>query len=359
MLDTVKDPKDVQLPVEIWMVIIEIILDEHRRPYHYCTPETFPQFQMHLVYCNRFNDYGKLEALYDWRNVRAVSKLWNHLARGPPYLTLSDASDYLPQWTSSIFIRENLDFSAFLQRVIDDSSLTLNINTLAFAGHIADNKVDLLFEKASLFPALKYLAIRRRVCGERFWKNIGRVFPHLVALSVRTIIDGAISEEPVVLEKLEILSLEGALPPALVLPSLKHIYLPKCPNLSNSLWRHHGHQIESLLITGATRKWGAQIWETFPNVKVFGDRTYRDIPSPPDHHPLQHLRIFSKLAESYERTAGMISYFPRISHVHITRGCMGDASMHKLLEYCQEKGLDVISANPLYWKSSLLNKPTN
>ncbi|KAG8862205.1 hypothetical protein FRC20_011309 [Serendipita sp. 405] len=357
MWGAMEDPKvfkSSQLPIEIWMVIIEFVLDEYRRPYLYCTAETFPQFQLHLSWCNRFNDLGKVEILGYWRNIRAVSRLWNHLARGPPYLILNDAHDHVPKGTSSILIKEKTEFSSFIQRALDDPNLTLNVTTIAFVGYRADNKAHLLFNNANLFPVLKCLMVDARFGGGMLWRHVGRAFPHLVALSVRTAINEATPEESMVLEKLEVLSLDGALPPGLVLPSLKHIYIPNCPDLSHILWKNHGHQVESLLVTGATRKWQAQIWETFPNIKVFGDRSYCDIPGPPDHHPLQYLPIFSESAKSYEQTTSIVSRFPGITHLHITHEFMEDADLNKLLEFCQEKSLEVVSAIPLRWKSCTL-----
>ncbi|KAG8777260.1 hypothetical protein FRC15_011447 [Serendipita sp. 397] len=360
MQGTIEDPKGVQLPIEIWMVIIEFALDEYRRPYLYCTAKTFPQFQVHLAWCNRFDNLGRAEILGDWKNIRAVSRPWNHLARGPPYLILSDASDHIIKRTSSIFIKEKVEFSSCLQRVLDDPSLTLNVTALAFDGRTPENMLNLLFDNTLFFPGLKYLAIRAKIHGKVFWPHIGRAFPHLVALSIRTTVNDAIPEAPVVLKRLEILSLEGALPPVLVLPSLKHIYISKCQYLSHPFWRHHGHHIESLLVTGAASKWQAQIWEIFPNVEIFGDRSYCGIPSPPDHHPLRHLRIFAKLGGYYDRTIATIANFPRITHVHITRNCMRKADMTNLLEFCQQKGLNIVSVNPLRWNSSSLsNNLTN
>ncbi|KAG8814677.1 hypothetical protein FRC19_001585, partial [Serendipita sp. 401] len=69
------DPK-FQLPTELWIMILDCIVDEVRRPYLYCLPGTYPHYQSRLFNIeNRTADY----VTETWKNARAVCRAWKVL----------------------------------------------------------------------------------------------------------------------------------------------------------------------------------------------------------------------------------------------------------------------------------------
>ncbi|KAG8790604.1 hypothetical protein FRC16_000805 [Serendipita sp. 398] len=352
------------LPPELWKIVIDLLIDEIRHPYRYCTPTTFPQYQV------RFNLADKLEkdpTLEDWKNIRSVCWAWRELAGPQPTLYLRHfQQDALNEAAfkdiSTILIHSQLEEDIILEALVQYPAICRNLTTLVFGENTYDLTLDILFDNSSSFPSLRCLSISNTVCNRRFWQAIQDEYPQLISLTLRQNLSDFAGTYA--LQNLEMLELQIWGDFQLSCPSLKHLAVNqgRTEKVVKFLMEH-GDQLESLIlgdsITFAVVAHSENVWAMVPNIRTLGRLAGVSFPVPPAGHPLQHLRL-----SAYRRSLDIdyvlmeLELWPGITHIYIQPASLRSGHMKSLRALCLERSVHVVeisnekpmsaSALPLY-----------
>ncbi|KAG8819749.1 hypothetical protein FRC19_009571, partial [Serendipita sp. 401] len=327
-------------------MIIDLIVIPLRHPYLYCEPETFSQYATLLW---KVDSPDKLPFLDDWKRVRAVCKVWKHLAGVKPCCFLKEEPCHdapepdVPKATSSVFIYSRANGPLAMKRI---AHLKENLTTLALGlstQWIADT-LDILLDNPSMFPNLRCLSLWSNRTTRPFWKVIQDEFPNLVSLTVRYDVDG----EPgvYVLRNLEILSIYMLDGFQLECPSLKHLHISYTTSVvAHQFIMEHGRQLESFIgeLPGSIET--KDLWSSiFPNVVTFGCwmhivhcRVF-----PPSDHPFRHLRLradYNSLAPEQVLTEIDAYRFSGLESVQVKMSDMRQGTVNELRAGCRERGI--------------------
>ncbi|KAG8847934.1 hypothetical protein FRB91_011293 [Serendipita sp. 411] len=335
---------NLELPKELWGIIIDLIVIPLRHPYLYCEPETFPQYQTVLWNVDTSN---KIPLLEDWKRVRVVCKEWKQLAGVKPCVFLKEIGPNIHEATSSVFIHGMGSPGLSMERI---AHLRENLTTLALGFNTSadTNATDIVLENPSVFPNLRCLSVGSTRTKRPFWKVIQDEFPNLVSLTIRLNVYG----EPgrYVLKKIEILSLLLLDGFQLVCPSLKHLHFYS----ANSVAAHqfitaHGYLLRSFIVSfPGSIETQEDVWSsTFPNLVTFGcrmgKRSHRAVP--PSDHPLRHLRLTSDHDSLRpEQVMDEIDAygFPGLVSVQIRMNDMRQGTANDLKTQCRERGIRLV-----------------
>ncbi|KAG8828323.1 hypothetical protein FRC18_009777 [Serendipita sp. 400] len=339
---------NINLPTELWAMIIDLFLVGVRHSYLSCEPKTFPQYKELLW---NVDTSDKIPILEDWKRVRTVCKEWKQRAGVKPFFFLKGTWPNfsgldIPISTSILSIHCMEDPRLSMGRI---AHLRENLTTLALgfttsAGTVA---TDILLENPSMFPNLRCLSVGSTRTKRSFWKVIQDEFPNLVSLTVRLNVYG----EPgrYVLKKLEILSLLSLDGLQLVCPSLKHLHFGSTTSASvREFIVGHGHQLESFIGSiwpFLIRK--EPVWSSIFLNLVMAGCSMRLGPRavPPPDHPLRHLRLTAGHNgwKPEEVMAEIDAYaFPEIESVHINMNEMKYGTANELRSQCRKRGIRLV-----------------
>ncbi|KAG8791198.1 hypothetical protein FS842_011269 [Serendipita sp. 407] len=340
------DPK-FQLPTELWIMILDCIVDEVRRPYLYCLPGTYPHYQSRLFNIeNRTADY----VTETWKNARAVCRAWKVLV-GPsplPYtlsVGLSDPGRSLKD-ISTIFVKNMEEFAPLISRFVKGPS---SITTLTLGGGLWSTPaaIDLLLDNYLVFPELACLSISRTSTNSNrpFWQRLQDGFPQLISLTIRQNSNDEFGT--FLFPKLRFLDMHAWKNFQLQCPSLRHLSVQNdCPQNVDEFLSHHGHQLQSLFLEWSdSQTFSSQpnlFWNTCPNVTTFGTHcSLYGLRTPPDH-PLRHLRLFTNPYTKSDTILPALDVFPNITHLYITQQGLKDISVIELSFILSGRGVRLV-----------------
>ncbi|KAG8782881.1 hypothetical protein FRB91_002306 [Serendipita sp. 411] len=340
--------KDEILPLELWKLIIDYIIDEIRHPYRYCTAATFPQYQA------RFNLADKIEkdpTLGYWKSIRSVCRTWRQLAGHQPHLFLQrvpkdDTRQEMSKAAFSAIVHGNNQERAIMQSLVLDPSLSHKLTTLILSQDAHRHGIDVVLENPSSFPNLRCLSVVSTRTRQPFWEAIQNGYPQLVSLTIRNYVGN--SGGAYKLNHLEILDLDSWMHFRLSCPSLKHIAVRNGRGgpLTEFLMEH-GHHIESILIDGnvlipavAQRH---DLGSTFPKIQTFGRQAGMPIWEPLRGYPIKHLRVFPR--HNYLDVEGIlkeVDLFTEVTTVHVRPADLKSGTMGELRARFQERSIQVV-----------------
>ncbi|KAG8811511.1 hypothetical protein FRC18_003433 [Serendipita sp. 400] len=354
-----------QLPTELWIVIINYIIDEQQRPHLYCLPGTYPHFQAKFFNTQNYRaDY----ALKTWKCVRAVCRDWKLLAGPSPQLTFVASEEYWrrqagePPNAHTLFLAEQelrqsikLYSSIVIESRFDSlttSCLLANSNSvinLVLGGgpFSSPSAIDQILDNYLFFPDLACLSISRTSVesSRSFWQRLQDGFPRLVSLTIR---QSCKKESGTFLlpglKFLDMYAWEGL---NLHCPSLKHLSVENgcTPDVDEFLSRH-GSQLQSLFLEWSDSEvlsvQPESLWTTFPNITTFGSHCSLRGLHPPSDHPLRHLRLFTNIYTKSDTIILVLDSFPDITHLYITRHGLKDISVPELKAIIEGRGVQLI-----------------
>ncbi|PVG02877.1 hypothetical protein CPB86DRAFT_822458 [Serendipita vermifera] len=289
-------------PIEIWVVILDILLEPLKRPYLHCTADTVAIYQSRLYrLCN--TDLGI------WFRVRSVCRTWMRIVDQCPHMTFRTKWDgrlsSLDGVTSVFLDWSDAESALFFRQLKHLPDFTSALTTLEFSDgwNIQKDESPVLFllEGELQLPRLRCLSLSasdRLSEGTRIWDGIQRKFPNLVSLTLRNEI---IQPETITLKRLEILdfwstqtSSNGVT--SYNLPGLKHLSIRGGKSPCINLFRTRGSQLESLFLHYkiSSASFPSDFWSIFPNIKTLGvAHVPRKMDHPPPNHPLRNLWIIN------------------------------------------------------------------
>ncbi|KAG8826667.1 hypothetical protein FRC17_008157 [Serendipita sp. 399] len=343
------------LPTELWGMIIDILVDQIRRPYWYCNPETFPQYQARLSAESGPEDDPALE---DWKTIRFVCKAWKWLAGPSPhmYITRSDfespTKESIFGGASSVILHCNVDGQLLRDNLLRDPNLTFKLTTIIFSEDRQWHGIDLLLDMPSAFPNLRALSLLSNASRRRFWRGLTKGYPLLVSLTIRFHVEDDMGSY--IMNNLETLDMSTWDRFRLSCPSLKHLSIRHgYTSTMFEFLNKHGHQLESILIENGYPL-DDQFWTMFPNIRTLGKSFYiKPISNPPPvTHPLRHLRLFSQRQKLRTDTILLeIGSLPAVTHVHIRPGDLSVGVLEDTFEdvraRCQQKNVEVVKVQDL------------
>ncbi|KAG8811026.1 hypothetical protein FRC19_004140 [Serendipita sp. 401] len=296
-----------------------------------------------------------------WKQVRAVCRAWRSLAGPQPHLVLGRAplrNTDISHGTSGILVGPKLDQVIVLDALLRTPIIARNLITLAFGSAYSHQgeAIDTLLDNASSFPNLRCLSLSRIGCSRPFWKAIQDGFPDLIALTLLNHPVYGYDTGHYRLANLEILDIPPWHGCQLSCPSLKHLCIRELCNetVAEFLFKH-GHQLESLLLdcdlkTNLILKIFPRFWSTFPNLQTFGKRLGLPptLQAPPSSHPLQKLRIFSRI-RCLDPVAILeeLDFLRQITHVYlIVEDLQVGAEIQgkrELMRCCRKRGVELVA----------------
>ncbi|KAG8817640.1 hypothetical protein FRC17_011138 [Serendipita sp. 399] len=345
---------NISLPTELWIIIINFVVDEARHPHLYCLPGTYPHFQARLFNVeNPKADY----VVETWKSIRAVCRTWKLLAGSSPLDHVLFGSKRNPgpslKDISAIFAHTMWESDEMMTRLVNEPH---SVTTLALGGGLfsTPSAIIQLLDHHLLFPDLACLSISRTTTersklfpekGRSFWERLQNGFPRLVSLTIRQ----CSPEESgtFIFPNLQFLDMHAWTTFQLQCPSLKHLSVQNgCPPNVDNFLSQHGSRLQSLFLewTDSTMLSARPelLWTMFPNMACFGSHCSFDGLHPPPDHPLRHLRLFTNRYTKAHSILSVLDSFTFITHLYITRQAMRDMSITELTEVCLGKGVQLV-----------------
>ncbi|KAG8809898.1 hypothetical protein FRC19_004919 [Serendipita sp. 401] len=342
------------LPPELWGMVIDLVLDEIRNPYLYCSPKTFSQLQMRLFHTENLERDSILD---DWKRARSVCRTWRRLAGPCPHFLIKETLPrkfQIREKPSSIFIGGSPKQKAIMERLIQDPSIGHKLTTLAFGLVLIHQTgaVDLLLDQSSIFPNLRCLAFADAASQQPFWRGIQDGFPKLVSLTVRRhrqSFGGLYT-----LDNLQLLDVEAWRGFQLSCPSLKHLCISGGSSLATEEFLHsHSHQLESFLSDSFSPSLSScenslQFWSAFPNLELLGMRAgLSRLQEPPAGHPLRYIQLSSFFESPRpDEVLPEIEPFRGITRLYlmppIPGSRVGTLTVDDLRDTCLARGIEIV-----------------
>ena len=320
-------------PPEIWVIIIECVLESLKAPDTYCksvklapfrTPLTFGRYKAPHNYIGGIGDNS------DWASVRLVCRAWAELAgprrqlyvRGPNYRLHPRLTGVKFGYSADEVLFRQLASTPDISRRL--TSLYL---TEGYEEEYTGGTMELLLNHSSDLRLLRSLILEMDSHGERtlnLWGRLMEGFPLLIHLAV---FNSFLPSEKIFFGGLESLMISTS--PSFQSASGKFI-LPSLRNLAIAGWRpefeqllqDHGHQLASLKLSTQSSQplaFGDRFWTYVPNLRVL-DLCHFDIEglgSIPAGHPLQRLCVHALQNNEHqtERVRQILDQFPGVSHL--------------------------------------------
>jgi hypothetical protein len=259
----------------------------------------------------------------DWRYLRFVCRMWAAII--DPRLTPAHTVGNCAQFHAGRNIR-TLHVKASVTRndtrypvLPYDQPFTHKLSYIStITIRDTDYVVDLLMKHARYLPNVRSLCFLTEVTtfNDTLWSLIEEGFPNLVALMIRFPINNPWRFHNVhivnpqtfflptlTLNKLETFVMNSFSYISFNFPSLKHFaFLGPLPiqsaahDLYKSFLNSHSSHLESLVVPSSPPEFlqGEEIWKCFPKLRLLGAPiTYIPLKTPPVHHPLQHLYVYT------------------------------------------------------------------
>lgn len=355
----------IHLPIEIWALIFEMILDPLAEPYNFCMPSTFPLYQNYYFSSSFRMDYARDGK--DHYSIRLVCRSWCSIS-GPLRKATLDSlkSPTLHPGLKHLTIRCT---KQHLIKIVGSPHVARNITTLVLCAEPAvrrryDTPV-LLLGLSSSFPALRSLTMDGGpYLYPYLYLRLEKSFPLLISLTFLT----SPRLQPfnhgqsisVTLSHLQILDFDWPHAINLHFPKLKHLCIQNIIVDTSFLdfLNAHAHQLESFVMP--TPYWVLhrdqkehEFWDLCPNLQTFGvsfSFLYQ-IRGPPSSHPLKYLRIFlptSTISGAYVIDVKSIieglSRFPQVETLYVDQSILDET----ISAHCRTRGVTCITipSNP-------------
>ncbi|KAG8798096.1 hypothetical protein FRC17_007564, partial [Serendipita sp. 399] len=349
--ETTMDIYDVKLPLELWEIIFKLVLHEIRHPYSYCTPETYPRYQLRFRYWigSRWDS-----PLKDWKAIRLVCRTWRYLAGPQPHVNFSQVPpnfslpDALKGVSSILLQLDTGTAEIILPALLQHPSISSNLTTIDLGSYAYWPNSPLLLDNPKAFPNVRCLSLPGLVNVRSFWRALQDGYPQLVSLTIRYNIMPAGAGD-YVFPNLEILNLYSWGYQRLSCPSLKHFAIRMWSTSIAEFVTKHGHQLQSFVLD--QRITSSLIWSmpgdllrtTLPNLQMFGGEISSTLPSPPPGHPLRHLRLFAQACSlDIHGVLKRLEPFPEITHLHIQFSEFGSSTINDLREHCIKRKIKLV-----------------
>jgi hypothetical protein len=297
------------LPVELWEMILDSILENIVNPVNHCDHMNFVQIDHQMR-----DPQGCPPIDPSYRRLRLVCRFFNDLLSPPSYLIMRDTKDQLQRSVRAVYLRPSMDAMSCLKLIIGDPSISHRLVCLDLTCDITcDPKrrfryrystitFNFLCQNSPSLSAVRYLGlgIGMRVLNLQFWTEINAAFPLLVCLVLRPYFQDAAgyiplpegAGGPVTFEKLKILKLDGVyLYNGLHMPQLQHVALERCSQNTITTLARSRH-LESALFRQMLDNIPVDL-SSLPNVKLLGiPNSRQDSPLPfPRSYPSTHLCV--------------------------------------------------------------------
>lgn len=304
--DTVPTRDICQLPIELWIQILEMLLGEPGIPYYDCNVCNFPIYQV------LFGSSARIETevtafCNNYRSMRLVCRTWMRIV-GPTTKALVKGIPTLePAGLKKLAIWSDAEKTLIWPHWWNNRSFWSQLTTLVLAdvlnGSIYYLPADLLIFCSGELQTLRSIYLDHKGRDIDFWHRLTTVFPLLVSLTFTGVSGDAILNS----EKLEILDIEWNDRIEYHLPSLKHCSLRHVSYNAEFVrfLEDHGERLESLLLTTpyllnvpCEDRLDSEdtFWRYLPNLRTIGIMvTYEGMDQfrgPPSGSSVTGLRLF-------------------------------------------------------------------
>jgi hypothetical protein len=293
----------VVLPLEIWILIIDMLMDPISNPIYDCDYMNFPQIDDSLR-------HPRLRVVPDdlYWHLRLVCRDFHDIAASPPRLFMRDGQTHIPRGTKAVYIVADFEPLRCFEGLLEDPSRSHRISTLDM--NCADNSegissFDFLCKNAHLLRGVRNLALGISTSDEvsldvGVWEGINEAFPNLVSLVLRPSANGSVAqaeamgeERKVTFNQLEVLEVDHVpLYLGLTLPLLRHVALG-CWYQQVVAVLSRSPLLESLLVRKLLYGGGTDRIDPSPlkTLKLLGIPIYEEhmVPPLPPDYPLCHL----------------------------------------------------------------------
>lgn len=290
------------LPPEIWIIILDMVIEDSILPSLGCSVFDFPKFVRDCqIDQSRPNE--------EWERLRLVCRLWSVLLNPhgasdlpdllhKPHLRLDSPSRLL----SAIGVRSFSLADTSEWPIAEFKPYPLNIDILSITRNVVSISIgssgsfeaktaflDFIFSYSVYFPNIRALAIRAwESLVPEFWKRLQEAFPRLTALQIQ---GPYYAHGEITLPNLEVLILDLVIAPEFNFPSLKHLWIHNS-SAEFPLLFNHGRTLESL-VTGSNISQVSldeSFWTSFPKLQILGGPVslFQNLCLPPPDHPFDH-----------------------------------------------------------------------
>jgi hypothetical protein len=329
----IRSPFSISLPYEIWVIILNLVLEPLIDPSLYCNPLAFPRYQFDLSH-----DEGLDRR--DWTRVRLVCRAWRDILGPCPHMVMSQhtkaeenpANICVPQGTRSLVVGWGYHSPwILLKNLLANPGISNSIVSLWLGdiiGHNGSPAELLLLGNEINFASLRCLSLGHYRSTTQFflpdyWERIGLKFPKLTSLTLRSSVPT--SSGLVSLPGLQILDFHpGNWKDVMYdFPSLKHCSVHGVVWIDQVL-RSCSQNLESLIFHRGGTLLSTQFWETYPRLQMLGITLFSDAfdvtNSPPPNHPLSHLQLifpYSWKGDKAKAIKDVLPFFPYIKFLSI------------------------------------------
>lgn len=336
--------KNVQLPTELWIEILEIVLESQAIPYNRCNSSNFP------IYRSFTRPLRMKEATTvpqkDYRCIRLVCRSWANLA------DLSSMGR-LAVWSENEFSGNNHRLRSCLKAAPQLTTLVLYMKSKSTNQNpLGTWPADLLLKNSVSLLSLRSLSMDHKGVSSNYWAQFQVAFPLLVSLTFR----GKLRVNgPIYLPKLEILDVIWDWSTVYQFPSLKHCffcYIYYSDGFSQFL-KYHGERLESLILfmepytCARDRKVldsEDSLWRFLPNLRTIGMSvdhiTIDALQGPSRNTQLTTLSLFLKHVRAARDVSLMqirnkLAMLPWVRRLYIYAETFTDRDHASLREICK------------------------
>jgi hypothetical protein len=312
--------KTTSLPTEIWIMILEIVVEEGIVQLDHCDHITFPHMWTSTpASVRRYQFYGSY-----WR-LRLVCRRFNTLLGARPWQSFSDSS-LLPLSITTRALYLDLEalskpyFQPLLTETLKcDRLVYIDVECRLSSRSDRLNLSDFL-SMGRTFRSTQRLTLRL-VSGPfvqqeiAFWTRLNRAFPLLTTLVIVTNYWGATGEprleddEVICLERLEILYFSCAVSySGCHFPRLRHASIWKCTRPELEILTRSPH-LESLIIRAYISDLGNIDVSSCFRLKLLGFPDHSSLAPLGCDHPVEHIWLYSN---TYLRNPDLFEQFLRL-----------------------------------------------
>jgi hypothetical protein len=297
------------LPPELWLIILDMVVEENVVGSWQCDRATFPFMRKSL---HNGTDLYRLRDLH--RRLRLVCRSFNAMVGSNPMHYFSPLASFpFPNTTRALVLHLAAVPATPFQRLLAETSTCRQLVCLEVTcslNPISDWPSASSFLRASVgrvLPNVQRLVLRlanHLTPGDEqpLWSPLNHAFPLLVTLVIsleRVLGDGllpvGLMDEDVTLERLEILYLGGAIPYwGLNLPRLRYASIATCSKLAGANLKRSPH-LDSLFVRNPWIPMSLDVG-SYSHLRLLGlDEVHlarTNLVLLDDDHPLEHFWLF-------------------------------------------------------------------
>jgi hypothetical protein len=319
----------VTLPLELWIIIIDLVIGALVNPTDSCTYKNFLEVDHYIR-----SPQPRSSVIPSYRQLRLVCRVFNDLLKTPPRFFMKGAKTNIPASTRALYICRHYtsrqsDPLGCLRRLLEDPTRTRRIVTLDIPYDVdkhflGPSLFEILFKNSDLLSGVRNLAFDVVYTSESLLDTINRAFPALVCLVLRPSIEPTIAtpveeKRTVTFEKLEILDMERAiLYDGIKFPLLRHVALGRCSRtLIETL--SQSPLLESLLLRQVRHPEAIDLGSLHRlkllGMPVYGENTVVPLPADYAHYLCVHVPMSVTGPALVKWVKKVPSYFPKLQQI--------------------------------------------